>query len=83
MTVVCVVDGWVDVWMDGLMGESVGVGLCVGMSGTVTARVYEVQVHSVQQIVEPALRESNSRASAAPHHFVGDRWALCLSTHMP
>ena len=66
--------------MDGWMGESVGVGLCVGMSGTLTARVYVVQVHGVQQIVEPALCESNSRASAAPHPCVGDRWALCLST---
>ena len=69
-----------DVWMDGWMGESVGVGLCVGMSGTLTARVYVVQVHSVQQIVEPAPRESNSRASAAPHSCVGVRWVLCLST---
>ena len=62
---------WMDVWMDGWTGESVGVGLCVGMSGTLTARVYVVQVHSVQQIVESAPRESNSRASAAPHPCVG------------
>ena len=56
------------------------VGGCVGMSGALTARVYVVQVHSVQQIVEPAPRESNSRASAALHPCPGDRWALRLST---
>ena len=52
----------------------------MGMSGALTARVYVVQVHSVQQIVRPAPRESNSRASAAPHQCPGDRWALRLST---
>ena len=62
------------------MGESVGVVLCVGLSGTVTVRVYVVQVYSLHQIKRPAPHESNSRASAALHPCPGDRWALCLCT---
>ena len=67
------VGGWVG-------GLSVGVGLCVGFSGTLTVRVYVVQVHSLPQIRVPGPCESNSRASAAPHPCPGDSWALCLCT---
>ena len=51
----------------------------VGLSGTLTVRVYVVQVHSLHQTVGPAPRESNSR-HPTPVKVTG---RLCACAHRP